>query len=176
MKLLASLFTLITLTLSFAQADQCAWNTKSDGRAALGFLSKGDEIVFWCQNCNEVKASVINVIDDVKIEKESNQISIKAHQKNSGAVLFKGGFYDLDLSYTYARTGGDVFTNIGHLVGCQMEGATTFLQTKGVQKIPYFYDFNGKKVIGAPEANELAGADLEKALNTGKFRAPASKK
>ncbi len=157
-------------------ADQCAWNSKTDGKSAMGLLSPGTEIVFWCQNCNEVKASVINVVDEVKIDRESNEVSVKAHQKSSGKKLFEGKLYGIDLAYTYVRTASDVFTNMAHLVGCPSEGATTFIQNKGNQKIPHYYDFNGVRKDGAPEVNELAAADLEKAIKKGQFRSPASVK
>jgi hypothetical protein len=174
MKHLLLIATFFSMTTAFA--DQCAWNTKTDGKSALNFLSPGAEIVFWCQNCNEVKASVINIIDEVKIDTESNQVSIKAHQKSSGKKLFDGKFYGIDLAYTYARTATDIFANMAHLVGCPSDGATTFIQNKGNQKIPHYYDFNGVRKDGAPEVNKLAAADLEKAITKGKFRSPASVK
>ncbi len=174
MKAILSL--VVLLSTSAAMADQCQWNSKTDGRSALEFLKKGSEVILWCQKCNEVKGSVVNIVDDVKIDKKINQISLKLHQKNSGQKLFNGDFSDVDLAYSYVRTSSDTFANLAHLVGCPSTGATTFLQLKGNAKIPHFYDFNGVRQDGAPEVNELAAADLEKAISKGQFRAPASAK
>ena len=172
-----SILLMSVIFLAFtSNADQCAWNTKTDGKSALEFLKPNDEILLWCQKCDEAKSSVIQVVDAANFDRDTNEISIKTHEKSSGKIINNGQVFGVDLAYTYVRTATDIFSNLAQLVGCPSTGASTFIQNKGGQKIPHHYDSGGVRVDGVPQMTELAGVDLEKAFKKGKFRSPASNK
>ncbi len=138
MKFLA---TLVLASFSFgALADQCAWNTLTDAISAKGLLTNKD-VIFWCQNCTEKPSAIMRVSSATIARKDgSNQLTV---------TLSGGKKESLDLAYTYVRTASDIFANVSHLVGCESEGAMTFIKTgPGLKKVAHFYNDHGQRVAG----------------------------
>jgi hypothetical protein len=135
------LTTLVLASFSFgAFADQCAWNTLTDAISAKGLLTNKD-VIFWCQNCHEKPSAIMRVSSATIARKDgSNQLTV---------TLSGGKKESLDLAYTYVRTASDIFANVSHLVGCDSDGAMTFIKTgPGLKKVAHFYNDNGQRVEG----------------------------
>lgn len=160
------LLSLLVLTSFSVLADQCAWNKRTDAKSAINLL-KGNDVILWCQNCNETKPSNIFKVKTIDMKKPASQyyeVSITTD---------KGGKQDIDLAYTYVRTASDMFTNVAHLVGCPSEGATTFIKTgPGVKKVAHYYDQHGKAHVISTEEKEIKISDWKV---TPSDRMPASK-
>lgn len=135
------LVVVLVLTSFSSFADQCAWNTTSDTKSAKELLENND-VMLWCQNCDEKKPSNIFAVREVIIGKPDAKLrEIKA------ILEYNKGETSLDLAYTYVRTASDIFTNLAQLVGCPSHGATTFIQTgKGKKKVAHYYDGAGNRV------------------------------
>ncbi len=135
------LMTLVLASVSLsAFADQCAWNTITDAISAKGLLTNKD-IIFWCQNCTEKPSAITRVSSATIARKDgSNQLTVS---------LAGGRKESLDLAYTYVRVASDIFANVSHLVGCESEGAMTFIKTgPGTKKVAHFYNDHGVRVEG----------------------------
>lgn len=147
----------------FAQADQCAYNTKTDGTSAKQLIQKNTELIDWCLNCDEMRPGLIYVATDVKINQGTNEIMVKGVFKHSKKPVTQytnaEGWHSIDLAYTYVRTASDIFTNLSHLVGCPSEGSYTFIQTKGNAKQPHFYDAQGVRQGFTKQAMPDEGQD-----------------
>lgn len=130
---------LVSVSLS-AFADQCAWNTISDAISAKGLVTNKD-IIFWCQNCNEKPSAILHTRSATIARKDgSNRLTV---------TLSDGKKESLDLAYTYVRVASDIFANVSHLVGCESEGAMTFVKTgPGTKKVAHYYNDHGVRVEG----------------------------
>lgn len=153
----------LTFAGIMAQADQCAYNTKTDGTSAKQLIQKNVELIDWCLNCQEMRPGLIYVVTDVKVNPGSNELMVKGTFKHSKKPLTQfvnpEGWHSIDLAYTYVRTASDIFTNLSHLVGCPSEGSYTFIQTKGNSKQPHFYDAQGVRQAFAKQAMPDEGQD-----------------
>lgn len=158
---------IIALVIAFvgltAQADQCAYNTKTDGTSAKALIQKNTELIDWCLNCGEMRAGLIYVATDVKVNPETNEVMVKGVFKHSKKPVTQfvdqQGWHSIDLAYTYVRTASDIFTNLSHLVGCPSQGSYTFIQTKGNAKQPHYYDAQGVRQGFAKQAMPDEGQD-----------------
>jgi hypothetical protein len=151
------LFSLLSVLSLNAFADQCAWNKLTDATSAMKLL-KNNDVMTWCQNCDETKPSHIYKVQELKkIKPASDQYEIQAKLSN-------GQTHNFDLAYIYVRVASDVFANVAQLVGCPSVGATTFIQTgPGAKKTAYFYDHAGNKVnVLSTEKEIAAGYDYKK--------------
>ena len=162
-------FLVLATLLSFNTfADSCQWSTRSDIKSTINLL-KNNDIIFWCQNCNEKTPSKIFKVIDYKYSANKYQ------GLPEGRVLtVNNGLRseELDLAYTYVRTANDVFTSVSHLIGCPSEGATTFIQTgPGLRKVAYYFDARGMRMNTANSQVE----GLTSFLPIGHVRVPASK-
>jgi hypothetical protein len=130
-----------------AQADQCAYNTKTDGTSAKLLIQNNTELIDWCLNCDQKKPGLIYVVTAVKVDKGTNEVMVKGIYKSSRKPVTEmttpDGWHMIDLAYTYVRTASDVFTNLSHLVGCPSSGSYSFIQTIGNSKRPHYYDNQG---------------------------------
>lgn len=159
--------TILFFVLAFAgitaQADQCAWNSKTDGTSAKQLIQQNSELIDWCLNCGEMKPGLIYVVSDVKVDKETNEVMVKGVYKHSKKpvteMVNKEGYHMIDLAYTYVRTASDIFTNLSHLVGCPSEGSYSFIQTKGNSKQPHYYDAQGVRQAFTKQAMPDEGQD-----------------
>lgn len=167
------LMSLVLFGSSYAFADQCAWNSPSDARAAVELINVHNQVMFWCQNCGENKASAIATVEAVRAPKIDDKFNIGGGKPYRYVVVtVKGKEVELDLAYAYVRTSSDVFANLAHLTGCPSEGATTFIQTTNKnKKVAHFYNAQGirEDVLTTTAANDF-GTFVNKA------RKPASKK
>lgn len=158
-------FFLALFLIPHAFADQCAWNKLSDAKSASQLL-KNNDIILWCQNCDEVRPSNIQRIKDLAVTKPGpgyHEISV---------LLDNGKVEMIDLAYTYVRTASDIFTNVAQLVGCPSSGATTFIQTgPGVKKVAHFYNKKGERVDVVTSSKEIKISEVK----ADKTRLPASK-
>ncbi len=138
MKFLATLV-LASISMS-AFADQCAYNTLTDAISAKGLLTNKD-VIFWCQNCTQKPSGIVRVTSATIARKDgSNMLTVK---------LTNGKKEELDLAYTYVRTASDIFANVSHLVGCESDGAMTFIKTgPGAKKVAHFYNHQGVREEG----------------------------
>ncbi len=135
------IMTLVLASVSMsAFADQCAWNTVSDAISAKGLLTNKD-IIFWCQNCHEKPSAIVHANSATIARKNgSNELTVS---------LAGGRKESLDLAYTYVRVSSDVFANVSHLVGCESEGAMTFVKTgPGTKKVAHYYNDHGVRIEG----------------------------
>ena len=123
-----------------AFADQCAYNTLTDAISAKGLLTNKD-VIFWCQNCTQKPSGIVRVTSATIARKDgSNMLTVK---------LSNGKKEELDLAYTYVRTSSDIFANVSHLVGCESDGAMTFIKTgPGARKVAHFYNHQGVREEG----------------------------
>ncbi len=142
---------------SAAFADQCAWNDVKYASAAKKlFFQPGSngqpsyrDVIFWCQNCGEKKPSTKFHITDVKTSKaqmNGKTFDYRVVKVKAEYLVDKDGT-EIDLAYTYVRTGPKTFTNLAHLVGCPSEGAISHIETfsgkDSAKKVGYSYDLNG---------------------------------
>ncbi|MGZ3787266.1 MAG: hypothetical protein ACXVLQ_02015 [Bacteriovorax sp.] len=172
MKWISSLVMLFMFQTAFA--DQCEWNSLTDANSAVKLI-KNNDIIFWCQNCNEAKPSSIFKVTNVRVKKEvSSGMPVGRIVNVQAEYLVDKNGTDLDLAYTYVRTASNIFTNIAHLVGCPSEGATTFIQTgPGVKKVAHYYDGQGVRQNITTSSSDLNKDEFK---NLDKSRMPASVK
>jgi hypothetical protein len=151
-----------------AFADQCAWNKLTDARSAQRLL-KGNDAIFWCQNCNEKPSKIFRIVD-VKVARGTGELT--------ATVQGRSEKLNLDLAYTYVRTASDIFANVAHLVGCPSEGAMTFVKTgPGAKKEAHYYDQHGSKQVLSTALNEDIRPWVSLTKKTeDETRLPASKK
>lgn len=137
----------LTFAGLIAQADQCAYNTKTDGISAQQLIQKNVELIDWCLTCEQIKPGLIYVVNEIKTDSTTNEIFVKGTYKSSKKAVTENvtedGWHMIDLAYTYVRTASDIFTNLSHLVGCPSYGSYTFIQNIGSKKVPHYYDGQG---------------------------------
>jgi len=143
-------FAVVFAAAIIVRADQCAWNSKTDGTSAKQLIQKNVELIDWCGACDEKKPGLIYVVTDTKIDKATGEIAVKGIYKSSkkavnSIVTTPDGWHMLDLAYTYVRTSSDTFANLAHLVGCPSHGSYSFIQTMGNSKRPHYYDAKGER-------------------------------
>ncbi len=142
-------FAVVFAAALVVRADQCAWNSKTDGTSAKQLIQKNVELIDWCGACDEKKPGLIYVVSDVKIDKETGEIAVKATYKSSKKAVTsytnQAGWHMIDLAYAYVRTSSDTFANLAHLVGCPSTGSYSFIQTVGNSKRPHYYDAKGER-------------------------------
>lgn len=163
MKTIVSL--LLILGSYAAQADQCQWNSASDATSARQLIGLHQEVMFYCQNCEENKPSFIAQVSDVKTRQAT--MSGEKYPYRTVVLTVDGQDREVDLAYLYVRTASNIFANVAQLVGCPSHGAVSFIETTNKNsKIQHYYNATGDRVDTATTT----------AQNTipGKQRKPAS--
>jgi hypothetical protein len=115
---------LTTLLLSqLASADQCAWVTKDQAKDALKLIDSQKTLYSYCQPCGEDAPQQIRSMSAVIAPQGNSYYSIKL---NDGMKSEK----EIDLAYTYIKTGKNTLTNVAAMVGCPTQGVDAFVPAK----------------------------------------------
>lgn len=157
----------------------------------------------WCTNCND-NASPGKVYEVVssKVKKAGElggrtYYELEITQKDKKGKTF---VENVDLSYVYVNTGGNIYANLANLVGCYTFGEVTFIQTfqgnvtvqsqgsEGVvkrqegKKIAFYFNEDGARVNtwsnipkGDKDYQDLGTQAVGSATKTDSTRLPASK-
>lgn len=106
---------MLVWAMATARADQCAWISEANARAALEHLRPGAEWLSFCEPCGD-KEPVLGVV----------HAATSAQVDGGGAREVSVDGSPIDLAYTYVHTPNDPggFTNLAKLVGCPASGVT----------------------------------------------------
>jgi hypothetical protein len=102
---------------SAALADQCM-ALDADTAAAAAKLLKDASVVAYCEPCRDKAPAPA---------KDKPAIAIVDDPLMKGAKSVRVAGKDVDLAYTYVKTGKTTYTNVGLMVGCPAKNVTPFL-------------------------------------------------
>lgn len=123
------------LTATFAQADQCQWNSRATSQTARAIMAKQDMLVTFCANCGDKKMKAYMVTDSSGTQ-DGKDIHFRSQAKKGGEGYWEFEINKssktqkaatLDLAYTYIlvnnSSGKTALVNVGVLVnGCTPSG------------------------------------------------------
>ena len=103
-----------------AAADQCAWVTKDQAKDALKLIEDQKTLYLHCQPCGADVPQMIRKVSSVIAPQGNAYYSIKL---NEGMKSER----EIDLAYTYIKTGRNTLTNVAAMVGCPTQGVDAFV-------------------------------------------------
>jgi hypothetical protein len=122
----------VSLQVSTAKADQCAWIENGDKyvvKSAKKLLNPDAEFVEYCAPCGDKPGSVQKVEDSqIEFAKMGSDIYNGSAGKPAYREVKVNG-KNQDLAYLYVRTGSRVFANVAMLTGCPVSDVPPFLYT-----------------------------------------------
>ncbi len=114
----------IVLVPSLARADQCAIVDADTAEAAVG-LVRDRATVSYCEPCGDKKPNASTA------RTRSARVVSSGHDAR---VAIDGT--EVDLAYTFVKTGKSTWTNLALMVGCEAEGVSAFVTLKPVAPPP----------------------------------------
>lgn len=120
------------LSVTLAQADQCAWLDAKDQKHAVESAvwmlknSKSKEFVSFCSNCEGEHAVISNVQKAESVSQGNPSIGDSTYSEYKTITV---NDKNIDLAYIYVRTGNRVFTNLALLTGCPASVEVPLLYT-----------------------------------------------
>ena len=110
---------------STALADQCAWITQQQAQDALKLIQSQKSIYTLCKPCGETQVKRVRSATAQITRPDANFYSL---QVNTG----RKSQQDLDLAYTYIKTGSSTLTNLAGMVGCPAFDVDAFVSLENL--------------------------------------------
>jgi hypothetical protein len=100
---------------SLARADQCQLVDATVAGAARKLLPRGAVVIEYCEPCKGGSPGAPTAIATVDTAISHGKAAVRLDGK------------EIDLAYTYVKTGPATYTNVGLMVGCGADGVRGFL-------------------------------------------------
>ena len=113
----------VLLTLTTANADQCAWIPKATAEAAVTFLERGVTFATYCEPCGDPKPVVATVAEGAKIRTTASP--------GLWEVVIDGKPVDLAYVFVVRRESDSRLGNLAFLTECPTTGVSKTIARPG---------------------------------------------